>query len=139
MRLVERFANPSIRDTIARLCAATSDRIPKWLLPVIEANLANGGEVARAAAVVACWARYAEGVDENGDPIDVQDPLRDELVARARQQYDDPLAFIQNERIFGALPRNPEFAEHYRRTLESLHKKGTRRTISDLNAALAST
>jgi mannitol 2-dehydrogenase len=137
--LVERFANSSIRDTIARLCAATSDRIPKWLLPVIDANLASGGEVARSAAVVACWARYAEGIDENGDPIDVQDALRDELVARARQQYDNPLAFIQNERIFGALPNNPEFTGHYRRTVESLHKKGTRRTIGDLNAALAST
>jgi mannitol 2-dehydrogenase len=136
---VERFANPSIRDTIARLCVATSDRIPKFLLPVIDANLANGGEVARSAAVVACWARYAEGIDENGDPIDVQDPLRDELAALAKQQSDNPLAFIQNERIFGALAHNPEFTEHYRRTLESLHKNGARHTIRDLNAALAST
>ena len=32
--LIERFANPGVRDTVARLCAYSSDRIPKWLLPV---------------------------------------------------------------------------------------------------------
>ena len=30
--LIERFANPGVRDTIARLCFGSSDRIPKWLL-----------------------------------------------------------------------------------------------------------
>ena len=37
--LIERFANPGVRDTIVRLCFGSSDRIPKWLLPVIRANL----------------------------------------------------------------------------------------------------
>ena len=41
--LIERFANPGVRDTIARLCVGSSDRIPKWLLPVIRENLATGG------------------------------------------------------------------------------------------------
>ena len=66
--LVERFANPAVRDTVARLCAYSSDRIPKWLFPVICDNLANGGPVRLAAATVASWARYAEGVDEWGKP-----------------------------------------------------------------------
>ena len=38
--LIERFANPGVRDTVARLCYGSSDRIPKWLLPVIRENLA---------------------------------------------------------------------------------------------------
>ena len=62
--LIERFANPAVRDTVARLCVDSSDRIPKWLLPVIRDNLANGGPVRLSAATVASWARYAEGVDE---------------------------------------------------------------------------
>ena len=62
--LIERFANPQVRDTIARLCAYSSDRIPKWVLPVVREQLASGREIGRAAAVVASWARYAEGVDE---------------------------------------------------------------------------
>ena len=35
--LIERFSNPEVRDTIPRLCAESSDRIPKWLLPVVRA------------------------------------------------------------------------------------------------------
>src|SRR5260370_9916488 len=66
--LIERFSNPQVRDTIARLCAESSDRIPKWLLPVVRQQLAAGGEIRRSAAVVASWARYAEGVDEAGQP-----------------------------------------------------------------------
>ena len=73
--LIERFSNPQVRDTIARLCAESSDRIPKWLLPVVRQQLATGGEIRRSAAVVASWARYAEGVDEQGEPIEVVDRL----------------------------------------------------------------
>jgi mannitol dehydrogenase-like protein len=45
--LIERFSNGHIRDTLVRLCAESSDRIPTWLLPVIRINLAQGGEVRR--------------------------------------------------------------------------------------------
>src|SRR3954454_9282920 len=67
--LIERFANPEIRDTLARLAAESSDRIPTWLVPVIRLNLEDEGEIERSALVVAAWARYAEGVDEQGEPI----------------------------------------------------------------------
>ena len=39
-RLVERFANPEVRDTLARLVAESSDRIPTWLVPVIRSTCA---------------------------------------------------------------------------------------------------
>ena len=48
--LIERFSNPEVRDTVARLCAESSDRIPKWLLPVVRHNLASDGEIERSAA-----------------------------------------------------------------------------------------
>ena len=57
--LIGRFANPNMRDTLARLCAESSDRIPKFLLPVLRANLASGGEIRCSVAVLAGWARYA--------------------------------------------------------------------------------
>ena len=42
-QLIERFSNPEVRDTVARLCANASDCIPKFLLPVIRQQLAAGG------------------------------------------------------------------------------------------------
>ncbi|MDX1885164.1 mannitol dehydrogenase family protein [Mycolicibacterium sp. 120270] len=130
--LIERFANPGVRDTIARLCFGSSDRIPKWLLPVIRANLASDGPVRLSAATVASWARYAEGVDEAGEPIDVQDQLADTLVPLARSQRDNPTAFIENTDVFGDLASSGRFVEAYVWALESLHRDGARATLEAL-------
>ena len=108
-QLIERFSNSAVRDTVARLCAESSDRIPKWLLPVIRENLAAGRAVTLSAAVVASWARYAEGVDEDGQPINVVDRLADQLTAAAQRQRTDPLAFVANRELFGDLVDEPGF------------------------------
>lgn len=130
--LIERFANPGVKDTIARLCFGSSDRIPKWLLPVVRANLAAGGPVRLSAATVASWARYAEGVDEQGEPIDVQDQLADTLVPLARSQRENPTAFIENTDVFGDLAAQPRFVEAYLWALDSLHREGARATLETL-------
>ncbi len=130
--LIERFSNPQVRDTIARLCAESSDRIPKWVLPVIRQQLVTGGEIRRSAAVVASWARYAEGIDEQGQPIEVVDRLRDSLMQRARRQGDDPDAFIANRELFGDLVDDERFVAAYRSALASLHQRGARATLVSL-------
>jgi len=130
--LIERFSNPEVRDTIARVCAQSSDRIPKWLLPVVRQQLATGGEIGRSAAVVASWARYAEGVDEQGQPIEVVDRLRDSLMQLARRQRDDPDAFIANRDLFGDLVDDKRFVTAYRSALASLHQRGARATLESL-------
>ena len=134
--LLERFANPAIRDTLARLAAFSSDRIPRWLVPVIRENLARGGAVARSAAVVAAWARYDEGVDESGQPIEVIDERAAERMAAAREQARDPLAFIRNEELFADLARQPAFTGAYLAALDSLHAGGALATITRLNQSL---
>jgi mannitol 2-dehydrogenase len=133
--LIDRFSNAQVKDTVARLCAESSDRIPKWVLPVIRFNLDSGGEILRATAVVASWARYAEGVDERGEPIEVVDRLKDTLVAAARRQAEEPLAFIANRELFGDLVDNERFVSTYRSVLASLHTKGARATLEDISSA----
>ena len=133
--LIERFSNPEVRDTIARLCAESSDRIPKWLLPVVRRQLENGGEVTRSAAIVASWARYAEGVDEAGEPIDVVDRLADRLTENARRQREDPDAFIADREVFGDLADDERFVAAYRSALRSLHERGARATLEALAGA----
>jgi mannitol 2-dehydrogenase len=132
--LIERFGNPGVRDTVARLCAFSSDRIPKWLLPVIRDNLITGGPIRLASAAVASWARYAEGVDEGGQPIEVVDNLAGSLVPLARSQRGHPTAFIENTALFGDLAQVPRFVEAYRWALDSLHARGARATLEVLLA-----
>jgi mannitol 2-dehydrogenase len=130
--LIERFANPGVMDTIVRLCFGSSDRIPKWLLPVIRENLRSGAPVRLSAATVASWARYAEGVDEQGEPIDVQDQLADTLVPLAKSQRENPTAFIENTAVFGDLASDSRFVEAYVWALDSLHRDGSRATLETL-------
>jgi mannitol 2-dehydrogenase len=130
--LITRFSNPYIRDTLARNATSTSDRIPKFLLPVIRRNLERGGPVRLAAAVIASWARYAEGIDEQGQPIDVSDPLRDELTAAAKAHRADPLAFVRNRKLFGDLVDDERFTGPYLSALDSLHTAGARPTVQSL-------
>ncbi|MCI1262108.1 MAG: mannitol dehydrogenase family protein [Tetrasphaera jenkinsii] len=131
-QLVERFANPEVRDTLARLCAESSDRIPKWLVPVIKTNLENGGQIDRSALVVASWARYAEGVDEQGEPIEIADRFKDKVMAAAAAQSEDDLAFLRDADFFGDLADNERFTAAYRRFLASLHESGARATLEAL-------
>ena len=128
-QLVERFANPEVRDTLARLCAESSDRIPKWLVPVIKDNLRDGGQVELSALVVASWARYAEGVDEQGEPIEVVDRLKDRVMAAAAKREDDPLAFLRDRDLFDDLADDERFTAAYTTALDSLHRNGARATV----------
>jgi mannitol 2-dehydrogenase len=121
-----------VRDTIARLCAGSSDRIPKWLLPVIRANLSTGAPIRLASATVASWARYAEGVDEQGQPIEVVDQLAESLIPIAQSQHENPTAFIEDTAVFGDLATAPRFVEAYRWALDSLHRVGARATLETL-------
>jgi mannitol 2-dehydrogenase len=130
--LIGRFASPTMRDTLARLCAESSDRIPKFLLPVLRDNLASGGDIRCSVAVLAGWARYAEGVGEDGRPIEVVDPLRERLMAAARRQAGDPLAFVSDRELFGDLVDDARFAETYVRTLELVRSTGTRAALEEV-------
>jgi mannitol 2-dehydrogenase len=133
-QLIERFSNPEVRDTVARLCANASDCIPKFLLPVIRQQLADGGPVTRSAAVVASWARDAEGTDESGAPHELDDDLAPQLQAAARRQRQDVTAFLDGNRaVFGDLADEPRFTAVYASILSSLLERGVRATFADLD------
>ena len=131
-QLIERFSNPGVRDTVARLCAESSDRIPKWLLPVVREQSAAGGSIELSAAIVASWARYAEGVDEQGEPIEVVDRVKERVMANAAAYPRDRLAFLRDRDLFGDLIDNALFVASYDRALDLLHRVGARRTLAIL-------
>ncbi len=132
--LIERFSNPEIRDTLARLGAESSDRIPKWLVPVISDNLVSGAPVEVSAAICASWARYAEGNDEHGDPFTIVDRFATDLQQVASSQATDPLAFVRQEQFFGTVATDSRFTRPYLAALNSLHEHGAKETVRRLAA-----
>ncbi|TFD26013.1 mannitol dehydrogenase family protein [Cryobacterium lyxosi] len=132
--LIARFSNPSVRDTVARLCNESSDRIPKWLVPVIVDQLAAGRSVQLSAAIVASWARYAEGTDEQGQPIEVADRLRERVMNNAAGFASDRHSFLRDRDLFADLVDDTTFVGAYDRALELLHTVGARETLVALLA-----
>ena len=96
--LIERFSNPEVRDTIARLCAESSDRIPKWLLPVVRQQLARGGEIARSAADRGELGALRRGRRRAGRADRGRRPADGRAMASPRRQREDPTAFIAQPR-----------------------------------------
>lgn len=131
-QLIERFGNEHVRDTLARLAAESSDRIPTWLVPVIRENLAAGRDVSASAAIVASWARYAEGTGENGEQWPVVDRLRDRVIAAASRHDSDLLAFLRDGELFGDLVEHPAFVEPYTKALTTLREQGARALLEVL-------
>jgi mannitol 2-dehydrogenase len=130
--LITRFSNPEIHDTLDRLCVDSSERIPKFLLPVIRYQLDVGGPIDRSVAVIACWARYAEGSDEQEQAIDIVDPARAELTEAALRQRTDRLSFVSNRSVFGDLVDDERFVRSYGRALDYLLECGARTMIEAL-------
>lgn len=132
--LMARFANREVKDTLARLAAESSDRIPTWLVPVIRENLEAGRDVTASAAIVASWARYAEGTGENGEEWPVVDRLHDRVMAAAARHDEDPLAFLRDEELFGDLVQREAFTTPYLHALEMLRSRGARALLTELVA-----
>jgi mannitol 2-dehydrogenase len=130
--LIERFSNRYIGDTLARLATDGSDRIPKFVLPILRRQLETGGEIRRTAAVVAGWARYAEGIDDRGNAIDVLDRAQPALSERARRQRADPRSFVGRAELFGGLATDETFLGAYDAARALLVERGARATVEAL-------
>lgn len=130
--LLSRYANPTVKDQLARIAFDASSRIPKFVLPSAREQLQRGAPVEIFALVVAGWLRYLDGPDEAGGAITVQDPMKDLLLSRVTPGGKDPLPFLQLEPVFGAaLPRSTVFVGAVRQALESLYERGIRATLVD--------
>ena len=118
-QLIARFANPYVRDTLGRLATDASDRIPKWLVPVIFERREAGERSPLSASIVAGWARYAERCVA-GDPLPFRDRQEDAVRAAVARMADDPLGFLRNPDWFGDLADDPGFADDFGEVLAAL-------------------
>jgi len=103
--LLERFANPRLRHTLAQIAADGSQKLPVRILPVLRAERARGAVPQGAARVLAAWLLHLRG--GGGRLARVQVPVR---VA-----VQDPAASALSAAAAGPLP------EAARRVLGLLH------------------
>jgi len=120
--LIERFSNPNIKDSLARICLESSSKLPVFLLPTIRKNLQQRGPIAHAALVIAAWCYYSDHhTDRHGNALDVVDEQKAALQAAAKNTSTDPLAFLKLDSVFGDLAEDARFAETYERLVKQLY------------------
>jgi mannitol-1-phosphate/altronate dehydrogenase len=127
--LLERFANPKIADTLARLATDGSDRMPKFVLPSLSEALAQGRPHLLLTLVVAGFCRYLRGVDEQGRPIALPDGRADELGGLANQGGTDPRPLLSVQRVFGDLGQNEAWVAELSGALQQLDQVGARAAV----------
>jgi mannitol 2-dehydrogenase len=128
--LIDRFSNAAVRDTLARLAFDASERIPKFLLPVLREQLETGGEIRRSTLVLAAWSRFLEGRDENGDPTPINDRRATELTAAAQAEHVKPGSFLNYRPVFGDLGTNTRLRDTFVACRGSLVEHGARATVA---------
>jgi mannitol 2-dehydrogenase len=129
--VAERFANPEVRDQVARVCLDGTSKWPKFLVPTIESQLDRGGQVKLSALALASWCQYLLGTDDQGRDISISaDPRLEEAQEYARASVSEPAAFLRFTDVFGPrLAADPRFASAFTEALISIREEGTYRTL----------
>jgi len=120
--LIERFSNPNIKDSLARICSETSAKLPKFLIATINENLAKGNNCSLATLVVATWCLYSDKkVNQAAQPLDILDAMHQELSDYAQKTSEDKLAFLRINSLFGDLIEQPDLCEVYTQAIDELY------------------
>ena len=133
--LIERFSNPSLRHRTWQIAMDGSQKLPQRLLDPVRLHLQNGGSWCHLALGVAGWMRYTQGVDEQGNAIDVVDPMLAEF-QKINAQYqgaDRVKALLGLSGIFADdLPQNADFVGAVTAAYQQLCERGARECVAAL-------
>ena len=133
--LIERFSNPSLRHRTWQIAMDGSQKLPQRLLDPVRLHLKNGGSWRHLALGVAGWMRYTQGVDEQGNAIDVVDPMLAEF-QKINAQYQGAervKALLGLSGIFADdLPQNADFVGAVTTAYQQLCERGARASVAAL-------
>jgi mannitol-1-phosphate/altronate dehydrogenase len=131
--LIERFANPAIKDTVERV---NTDAPLNVLVDPIRDRLRANQPLDLLALALAAWMRRVRGEDEQGQPIDVRHPLAEQLRVKAIEGGADPRPLLGMVQLFGETGSDTRLVEPVGRWLSSLYAKGSRKTLVEASRAL---
>ena len=130
--LLERFANPQVRDQVLRLAMDGTGRLPKFVLPTLRTHLAQGGPTKLAALMLATWCQSLTGKSDAGNDIEYgPDPMLEQAKAAAQASLENPAAFLDLAPTFDGIRDNEAFVAEFAATLTAVRENGLRATIQD--------
>ncbi|MBL1435704.1 MAG: mannitol dehydrogenase family protein [Rhodobacteraceae bacterium] len=134
--LFVRYSNPAIRHLTSQIAMDGSQKLPQRMLETISENLKAGRESRGLILAVAAWIRYVGGLDENGHPIKVQDPMANDLRAfynSAKSPEGKVEAFLKASAIFPpSLASTPAFRVGLVDALSALIQHGAQACVAKI-------
>ncbi|WP_281549052.1 mannitol dehydrogenase family protein [Kluyvera cryocrescens] len=136
--LIARYTNPALRHRTWQIAMDGSQKLPQRMLDSVRWHLADNSSFTLLALGVAGWMRYVGGVDEQGNAIEVCDPLLPVIqaaVAQSEEGESRVKALLAIEAIFGKdLPLNGQFVDQVINAYLSLLSKGAKATVAEYTA-----
>lgn len=136
--LIARYSNRAIKHRTAQIANDGSQKLPQRWLDSIRWHLANGSNFDLLALGVAGWIRYVAGKNERGEPIAINDPLRDDLaqrVASSSEGQERVSALLAMTNVFGEdLPASAQFVSRVNHFYQQLLSQGAKLTVHQLVA-----
>ena len=126
----DRFSNPRIIDTTQRVASDSSSKHPGFIHHIIRDQVTAGRSIQGLALVEAIWARMCEGTREDASNIKPNDPLWDDLTARAAMAKENPAVWTANDRLYGEISDNSEFQDAFAYWLRMIWKDGLEAALS---------
>lgn len=132
--LLVRFSNSALRHQTWQIAMDGSQKLPQRMLNSIRVHLERGTNFSYLALGVAGWMRYVSGIDEQGQTIDIRDPMAAELkeVHANYQGADLVQALLGIKSIFGDLIHNQHAVASISKAYLLLTEKGARATLASL-------
>ena len=99
--LMVRWDNLALQHSVHQIATDSSQKIPQRWPPSVLAQMKAGKPFERLAFSAAIWMRYLRGVDEQGEPYGINDPMAERLQALALANADSDTATVH---ALGTLP-----------------------------------
>ncbi|MCT4717164.1 fructuronate reductase [Enterobacteriaceae bacterium H18W14] len=132
--LIARYTNPALRHRTWQIAMDGSQKLPQRWLDSIRWHLAHGSSFRLLALGVAGWMRYVGGVDEQGEKIEVSDPLLpaiQQAVASSQEGEARVQALLGLNTIFGEdLPANEQFVKQVTEAYLAVREYGAKNTVA---------
>lgn len=131
--LVSRFGNPMINDSTARIISGSTDKIPKFVLPVISDQLKRPApQIQFGVLILAAWYYYLETAFRKNQMETVQDQNRELLLTLFKESAGDAGAFINRLPMLHALQQEPMVHRLFLNYIQVLRNEGMRFLMDQL-------
>lgn len=127
--VVKRFANPTLRDQIARICSEGSAKIGKFIIPSAEELRAEGRLSFVIPLMVASWLFSMRGIGQNGKQFPVVDASFDSFRSFAERGFREAQTAADVSSVFASMGHDRNFVQQVQAHLTNFHANDARTVL----------